>query len=838
MPETIDPLKLVLKLSDRTNNIDISKYEDFILSLCGEREYQIESIRKAVKFFISDEYNNTKEIVRKNYRSNPNIHDFYDNELLLINQLIFPDKKSCTIDLATGTGKTWVIYGVARILLAEGLVDNVLILCPSLTIKWELQKKFNNIFTVRPELKNTLDKNIKYRNPGIIDSSKTIKKGDICIDNIHKTYDYVGSSIEDSLKNKDRNILVINDEAHHLINADAHIGISEKSKMLEWYKFLIDENYKFKYILNSTGTPYKGDNYFKDVIYRYSIRQAIEDGYVKDINYIEKDELKGWDQKFIAIYDIHNENKIKYDKAQKHITIFVTNEIVNTDKIADKIRKYLIDKENITEEEARDKVLPVTSSKKHEKNREKLKTVDEPENPVEWIVSVSMLTEGWDVDNVFQIVPHEERAFNSRLLISQVLGRGLRVPDEYKEDYLKPQVTIYNHDAWSENIDDLVIEVAEISKKVISRINPESQYSFSVYYMDIEKKIKSETKTPTKGEVSLPSTLGFRNTKEYLETIFRDVRDRRTRIKRTKVDTKKHTIEKAVNDVFNNIYLLDKEHKKDYTKKVSKEFIRKLIVKELNKIGENDVAEHNLQRAKSSFNTLYRGITGQSTIERLFSDLKPLYTAEMNKTSLSINELKRDKGIMYSNQSIEILNKDELDVLDEVINEIRGRYNIRIDDEKYKSPSSITFLTSKNEIDFAKRLTMEENIENIDKWIKSKDRGFYSIPYIHRPGMHSKQLNFNPDFIIKKNNEKIIIVEIKSDDDTQIKNRDKIVGAESYFKEINKKLNKKKQLYLFHFLSPQNYNEFFQKVIRNDQNFISDLHLQLREMSRREIKGQ
>ena len=45
---------------------------------------------------------------------------------------------------------------------------------------------------------------------------------------------------------------------------------------------------------------------------------------------------------------------------------------------------------------------------------------------------VSMLTEGWDVQNVFQIVPHEERAFNSKLLIAQVLGRGLRVPDAYK----------------------------------------------------------------------------------------------------------------------------------------------------------------------------------------------------------------------------------------------------------------------------------------------------------------------------------------------------------------------------------------------------------------------
>jgi type III restriction enzyme len=42
---------------------------------------------------------------------------------------------------------------------------------------------------------------------------------------------------------------------------------------------------------------------------------------------------------------------------------------------------------------------------------------------IEFIFAVNKLSEGWDVDNVFQIVPAEERVFNSKLLISQVLGR-------------------------------------------------------------------------------------------------------------------------------------------------------------------------------------------------------------------------------------------------------------------------------------------------------------------------------------------------------------------------------------------------------------------------------
>ena len=46
-----------------------------------------------------------------------------------------------------------------------------------------------------------------------------------------------------------------------------------------------------------------------------------------------------------------------------------------------------------------------------------------PLSPHPGPVLLAPLSEGWDVDNVFQIVPMEERVFNSKLLISQVLER-------------------------------------------------------------------------------------------------------------------------------------------------------------------------------------------------------------------------------------------------------------------------------------------------------------------------------------------------------------------------------------------------------------------------------
>src|SRR5690606_13842214 len=153
----------------------------------------------------------------------------------------------------------------------------------------------------------------------------------------------------------------------------------------------------------------------------------------------------------------------------------VADRIYRTVEIWKELSEYISKKEKISFAEASKKVIWVASgipSNKQEKgiiesivespekvrkeNLSTLKTVDEPDNPVEWIISVAMLTEGWDVKNVFQIVPHEQRAFNSKLLIAQVLGRGLRIPKGVEQPVF---VRINNHEKWSQEIKDLYEEV-------------------------------------------------------------------------------------------------------------------------------------------------------------------------------------------------------------------------------------------------------------------------------------------------------------------------------------------------------------------------------------------
>ena len=65
--------------------------------------------------------------------------------------------------------------------------------------------------------------------------------------------------------------------------------------------------------------------------------------------------------------------------------------------------------------------------RRHKELREIVNTVGKPGKPgqdVRCVVSVSMLTEGWDANNVTHILG--VRAFESQLLCEQVVGRGLR----------------------------------------------------------------------------------------------------------------------------------------------------------------------------------------------------------------------------------------------------------------------------------------------------------------------------------------------------------------------------------------------------------------------------
>ena len=213
---------LMLKVSSAVDRSrwDESRYEAFIDELCLDREYQKDAIRIALRYLLAGEYKDLKTLAKSNYDSNSKLEARYGSWAGMERHLQMPGKLSASLDLATGTGKSYVLYGLAAILLAEGAVDRVLVLCPSTTIEFGLTEKFRDL-AANADLRALLPPDSKISAPSVINAAQTISKGCICVENYHAVLEHVGSSIRDSLKGKGERVAVLNDEAHHVANESA-----------------------------------------------------------------------------------------------------------------------------------------------------------------------------------------------------------------------------------------------------------------------------------------------------------------------------------------------------------------------------------------------------------------------------------------------------------------------------------------------------------------------------------------------------------------------------------------------------------------------------------------
>ena len=806
--------ELVLKVSPNIDpeKVDINKYEAFLDALCGEREYQKEATRVTLRYLLGGQYNNLKELAEENYHQNPVLQERYGSLEDFYIHLQLPDKLSCTIDLATATGKSYVLYGIARIMLAEGAVDQVLVLCPSNTIETGLTQKFRSL-SADGMLKDLLPDSAKILNPRIINATQTIRKSDICIENIHATYERTKSAIEDSLVGKGERTLVLNDEVHHMANPPARDMAIKK-----WKEFLLDDKYRFRYIVGDSGTCYVKNDYFADVIYRFSLRDSIENRFVKTIEYVAEDISHSKEEKFQKIYDNHIQNKMVKYRLIKPLTILVTKDISACKRLREDLIEFIAEKENISKEAAESKVLIVTSANEHKVNIPKLKGVDDKDNPIEWITSVSMLSEGWDVQNVCQIVPHEERAFNSKLLIAQVLGRGLRIPPEYKGE--QPVVTVFNHDSWSSSIKHLVNEVLEIEKRIHSYVIPKDKdYNFEIYNVDY-KKSEEIVEIPKVTEYDFSKgfiSLSTQRSRIEEETTYERVVTKARRMKRTVIEFKMYTAEDVAQTVYNRYKSWDMDEGTNYAQNYSFDKISTIIKNSLKKIGEkNDlISQENKQKILQAFGVVRRKSSKSLRYKIEAENLFLTNTADIKKNTLGIGALRRDGSIFYDDYSLKIGEDDDKKLLKEIIEmfeegQLHSASLIKIGNTfNFKTPLNIVLASHKPERDFIKRLISEENAQKIDAWIKSLDVGFYSVEYSWRKGEHPKQSSFNPDFFIKIGRD-ILVVEIKADTDISIENKAKLKYARQHFNRLNKLQFEYR--YYFKFLSPSSYDLFFQEL--------------------------
>lgn len=856
------PEDFVLKgqnYSEKTISI-AGKYEAFLDAITTEDFGHVrQAIRESVKFLVSKNYSCIKDLAEENWESTSKIRLKYNSFEQYLSNIELPSKKAASIDLATGTGKSWVIYGVAAITLAEGIVDKVLVLCPSLTIEEGLKNKFEQLAGDQINQKILQELGAVHSAPSIKNANEPILNGDICVENIHAVYKRTGSSIEDSFKGKGQRTLVISDEAHHIYSPD-------DTATRKWLDFIKSEEYEFNYHLGLSGTPYVDNEYFHDVIYRYGIKQAIEDKVVKKVHYKleEADKDKGWAE----TWHNHVTMQEKYAGLLKPISLVVTDRIYRTVELWQELVEYIAKKDSISFKEVSKKVIWIASGlpssdneqqvvnsileepeKVRKQNLSLLKTVDEPDNPVEWIISVGMLTEGWDVKNVFQIVPHERRAFNSKLLIAQVLGRGLRIPEGLDQ----PSVRINNHENWSQEIKDLYQEVLEIENKITYGYSEEkAQFEFPLYNLNYshEETTVSSGQQPSSKEPEIKKLKPQSKLKETHSTY-------------SEIGTISFQMEIAgiqpIDVAARQIKLFLKEKDSDISKDWPTSKIKQFLQEKLADRGfeTSYVSSENLATFKQGFGPMFR--EQNKEVVRLIlkaDDIESLNMSELPKQTFSESSIKRDGYLFYSQERLDLIDPTDYAQLEEYLDDKANYSSVResvikyggsedeikflkdnlfkIEDEKLRTVHNLVFVSHTPEKKFV--TTILANIDLIDSFLKSPDKGFYNFPFSYKPAgvgsSHVKSENFNPDFFLKlKDQNVVLVVEIKSTDVNRPKNKAKYRDGAEHFNTLNQKLEETgiNWQYHFYFLSPENYTDFFQAVRDNRLNWKSELMQVLEE---------
>jgi type III restriction enzyme len=206
---------------------------------------------------------------------------------------------------------------------------------------------------------------------------------------------------------------------------------------------------------------------FKNVAFDYPLGKALADGFVKTPCVVTRtnfraDQHNEADLERIKLEDgirLHEETKVELqayaaNSGRPPVKPFVLVIAKDTDHAAR--LKAQIESPSFFHGQYAGKVIEIHSGKsgeEAEENVQRLLDVEKPDEPTEIVVHVNMLKEGWDVTNLYTIVPL--RTANARVLIEQSIGRGLRLP--YGERTGVPSVdrlSIVAHDRFQEIVDE------------------------------------------------------------------------------------------------------------------------------------------------------------------------------------------------------------------------------------------------------------------------------------------------------------------------------------------------------------------------------------------------
>ena len=412
------------------------------------------------------------------------------------------DFPSLCFALATGVGKTRLMGAfIAYLKLTHG-INNFFVLAPNLTIYNKLIADFT------PNTRKYVFKGISEFaiSPPVLTTGETYERQiasggqlfptTINIFNIAKISsevrggrsprirsfrEEIGESYFDYLASLPDLVLLM-DESHRYRATAGMRAINELKPVLG---------------LELTATPFvespRGPVPFNNVIFDYPLARAMEDGFVKEPAVVTRRDFNPAGKSPDAIQMMKLEDGVRLhesvkvdletyarengERIVKPFVLVIARDITHAAELM-----TLIQSDAFFAARYADKVIQVDSSVKEEETIEKLLTVEQNDNPVEIVIHVNMLKEGWDVTNLYTIIPL--RAANARTLIEQSIGRGLRLPYGKRTGVTAvDRLNIVAHDRFQEIVDEannpnspirlkqLVLDAVDFTRKTVTVVS-------------------------------------------------------------------------------------------------------------------------------------------------------------------------------------------------------------------------------------------------------------------------------------------------------------------------------------------------------------------------------
>ena len=402
------------------------------------------------------------------------------------------DFVSLTFALATGVGKTRLMGAFITYLYTQKGIKNFFVVAPNLTIYEKLKQDLGNpssekyVFRGIGCFKSMLPNLItgeNYREKGMMGgfSDVTINIFNISkfnreLGKIRNLSEYLGTSYFNYLASRE-DMVVLMDESHHYRADKGLAAINELKPVLG---------------LELTATPQVEQGTktvkFKNVVYEYPLSAAIKDGFTKTPYAMTRRDISDYNftqdeiDKMMLSDGISNHERVKerlkdyaINNGVEPVKPFVLVVCKDT-KHAEQVKAY-ISSSDFYDGKYADKTIILHSNQRgaeKDENVQLLLDVEKFTNPIEIVIHVNILKEGWDVNNLYTIIPLRTAA--SQTLREQTIGRGLRLP--------------YGQRTGNRDVDALVITAHDKFEKIIAEANkPDSLLKAGniIFAEDIEK---------------------------------------------------------------------------------------------------------------------------------------------------------------------------------------------------------------------------------------------------------------------------------------------------------------------------------------------------------------